>query len=67
MPRKPRGTVQPPVVDKPVTPDPNEGVGALDSAINAALQAAADAGVPKGFIVAVLHAHALKQTQLLLS
>lgn len=66
MPRKPRGTVQPAVVDQPVTPDPNEGVGALDAAITAALSAAAEAGVPKGFIVAVLHAHALKQTQLLL-
>lgn len=67
MPRKPKGQDQPPAVDQPVTPDPNDGVGALDSAITAALSAAAEAGVPKGFIVAVLHAHALKQTQLLLS
>jgi hypothetical protein len=67
MPRKPKVNDQPSVLDQPVAPDPNEGVGALDSAITAALNAAAEAGVPKGFIVAVLHAHALKQTQLLLS
>jgi hypothetical protein len=36
------------------------------SAISTAINAAVAGGLPKGYIVAVLHAHALKQTQSLL-
>ncbi|OQR30270.1 hypothetical protein BWR59_17065 [Pseudomonas sp. Bc-h] len=53
----------------PVTPpalDVNAEVGHLDRAITTALDAAKAGGLPNGYIVAVLHAHALKQTQLLL-
>lgn len=41
-------------------------VGSLDQRIAAAIDAAKAAGLASGYIVAVLHAHALKQTQMLL-
>lgn len=64
-------TVTETVIDPPIepiaqTPEANE-VGKLDIAITAALDAAKAGGLPQGFIVAVLHAHALKQTQQLLN
>jgi hypothetical protein len=46
--------------------DVTSEVGHLDRAITTALNAAVAGGLPKGYIVAVLHAHALKQTQQLL-
>ena len=69
MPRKPREPREPaaPVAQEASMPvDVNAEVGHLDRAITTALNAAKAGGLPNGYIVAVLHAHALKQTQLLL-
>lgn len=41
-------------------------VEAMDEAIRGAVNAAKDANVPQGFIVALLHAHATRQTAELL-
>jgi hypothetical protein len=49
----------------PAVPGANE-VGLLDQRITAALDEAKAGGVAQGFIVAVLQAHALKQTQALI-
>jgi len=58
---------QPAPAPEPIPPvDVNAEVGHLDRAITTALNAAKAGGLPNGYIVAVLHAHALKQTQLLL-
>ena len=66
MPRKPKEVMPPPVQEAPAAVDVNSEVGHLDRAITTALNAAKAGGLPNGYIVAVLHAHALKQTQLLL-
>jgi hypothetical protein len=41
-------------------------VGLLDQRITSALNEAKAGGLPMGFIVAVLHAHALRETQTLI-
>lgn len=69
MPRK-RAPVQTADIVQPaevpsVAPGSNE-VGLLDQRITAALNAAKAGGLPMGFIVAVLHAHALRETQALI-
>jgi hypothetical protein len=46
-------------------PGSNE-VGLLDQRITSALNEAKAGGLPMGFIVAVLHAHALRETQALI-
>ena len=68
MPRAPQAVPQPsaPESESASVIDVNAEVGHLDRAITTALNAAAAGGLPKGYIVAVLHAHALKQTQQLL-
>jgi hypothetical protein len=66
MPRKPKEMLPPPAPVTPPAVDVNAEVGHLDRAITTALDAAKAGGLPNGYIVAVLHAHALKQTQLLL-
>jgi hypothetical protein len=66
MPRKPKEQLPPPFQEAPPAVDINAEVGHLDRAITTALNAAVAGGLPKGYIVAVLHAHALKQTQQLL-
>lgn len=66
MPRKPREPAAPVAPEAPASVDVNAEVGHLDRAITTALNAAKAGGLPNGYIVAVLHAHALKQTQLLL-
>ena len=48
-----------------VAPGSNE-VGLLDQRITSALNEAKAGGLPMGFIVAVLHAHALRETQALI-
>lgn len=48
-----------------VAPGSNE-VGVLDQRITSALNEAKAGGLPMGFIVAVLHAHALRETQALI-
>lgn len=64
--RKPDPQQPAPVLDAAPVVDVNAEVGHLDRAITTALNAAKAGGLPNGYIVAVLHAHALKQTQLLL-
>jgi hypothetical protein len=54
------------VIEAAPAVDVNAEVGHLDRAITTALNAAKAGGLPNGYIVAVLHAHALKQTHLLL-
>jgi hypothetical protein len=49
----------------PAAPSSNE-VGLLDQRITTALNEAKAGGLPMGFIVAVLHAHALRETQALI-
>ncbi|SEQ28095.1 hypothetical protein SAMN03159444_01407 [Pseudomonas sp. NFACC02] len=66
MPRAPQAVPQPQVPEPSAAIDVNAEVGHLDRAITTALNAAVAGGLPNGYIVAVLHAHALKQTQLLL-
>jgi hypothetical protein len=56
--------VQPPELT-PIAPGSNE-VGLLDQRITAALNEAKAGGLPMGFIVAVLQAHALRETQALI-
>jgi len=67
MPRKLKEVLPPATHQVSPAVDVNAEVGNLDRAITAALNAAKAGGLPNGYIVAVLHAHALKQTQLLLS
>lgn len=57
-------TIQPAEVHT-VAPGSNE-VGLLDQRITSALNEAKAGGLPMGFIVAVLHAHALRETQALI-
>jgi hypothetical protein len=57
-------TIQPTEVPT-VAPGSNE-VGLLDQRITSALNEAKAGGLPMGFIVAVLHAHALRETQALI-
>lgn len=64
--RKPDPQQPAPVPEAAPVVDVNAEVGHLDRAITTALNAAKAGGLPNGYIVAVLHAHALKQTQLLL-
>lgn len=68
MPRARKAASEPvvPVMEAAPVVEVNAEVGHLDRAITTALNAAAAGGLPKGYIVAVLHAHALKQTQQLL-
>ena len=66
MPRKPKEVMPPATHEVSPAVDVNSEVGHLDRAITTALNAAKAGGLPNGYIVAVLHAHALKQTQLLL-
>jgi hypothetical protein len=66
MPRKPKVALPSQAQEAPAAVDVSAEVGHLDRAITTALNAAASGGLPKGYIVAVLHAHALKQTQQLL-
>lgn len=69
MPRKrapaPVAEIVQPADLPPAVPGANE-VGLLDQRITAALDEAKAGGVAQGFIVAVLQAHALKQTQALI-
>lgn len=67
--RRPRSAVdltQPVIEHTPAPPTVNDHIARLELSIAAALDAANASGVPRGFVVAVLHAHALKQTQLLI-
>jgi len=68
MPRARKAASEPvvPVIEAAPAVDVNAEVGHLDRAITAALNAAKAGGLPNGYIVAVLHAHAHKQTQMLL-
>ena len=45
------------------SPEQVRAVHEFDRQITAALQAAVDAAVPHGYIVAILHGHALRETQ----
>ncbi|WP_110951361.1 hypothetical protein [Pseudomonas bohemica] len=68
MARKPaakQSVIDPPIEPVALSPEANE-VGKLYVAITAALDTAKAGGLPQGFIVAVLHALALKETQRLL-
>lgn len=69
MPRKrapaPVAEIVQPAELAPVAPGANE-VGLLDQRITDALNGAKTGGLPQGFIVAVLQAHALKETQALI-
>lgn len=47
----------------PMSPDINKALTDLDSAIAKAVDAAKEAGLPQGLIVAELHGHAHAQTQ----
>lgn len=72
---KPRG-VKPKPAPAPTAAEPNPSmdlgpgivpeVGRLDQSIIDAINSATQAGLAQGFIVAVLHAHAQRQTQLLM-
>ncbi|WP_447651568.1 hypothetical protein [Pseudomonas abietaniphila] len=66
MPRAPKAVPQSPAPAAAPAVDVNSEVGHLDRAITTAISTAKSGGLPNGYIVAVLHAHALKQTQLLL-
>jgi hypothetical protein len=69
MPRKrapaPTAEIVQPAQVPSLAPGANE-VGHLDQRITAAINDAKTAGLPMGFIVAVLHAHALRETQALI-
>ncbi|MEX6663703.1 hypothetical protein [Pseudomonas sp. W2-17] len=70
MPRKkapePVAEIVQPADVAPVATSANE-VGLLDQRITDALIGAKTGGIPQGFIVAVLQAHALKETQALIA
>lgn len=70
MPRAPKAVPQSPAPAPapeaaPVV-DVNAEVGHLDRAITTAINTAKAGGLPNGYVVAVLHALALKETQRLL-
>ena len=47
----------------PVSAETTKALTDMDTAIGKAIDAAKAAGLPQGFVVAVLHGHALSQTQ----
>lgn len=49
-----------------VTREQQEAVNTLDQVLIAAVADAKDAGVPQGFIVALLHGHASQQTNIMI-
>lgn len=52
--------IRPPM---PISPEVSKALEALDRAVIKAVADAQDAGLPQGFVAAILHAHALRQTQ----
>lgn len=50
----------------PISAEVSKALEALDRAVIKAIADAQEAGLPQGFVVAILHANALRQTQLLL-
>lgn len=51
----------------PMSPDINNAVNDLDSAIAKAVDAAKAAGLPQGLVVSLLHGHAQVQTNIMVS
>ena len=47
----------------PVSSEVSKALEAFDRAVMKAIADAQDAGLPQGFVVAILHAQALRQTQ----
>lgn len=50
----------------PISAEVSKALEILDRAVVKAIADAQEAGLPQGFVVAILHANALRQTQLLL-
>ncbi len=46
-----------------VSPEVSKALETLDRAVIKAISDAQEAGLPQGFVAAILHAHALRQTQ----
>ena len=55
--------IRPPM---PISAEVSKALEILDRAVVKAISDAQEAGLPQGFVVAILHANALRQTQLLL-
>jgi hypothetical protein len=47
----------------PVSAEVSKALETLDRAVIKAISDAQEAGLPQGFVAAILHAHALRQTQ----
>ena len=47
----------------PISAEVSKALEILDRAVVKAIADAQEAGLPQGFVVAILHAHALRQTQ----